>query len=352
LPTYLQIVNNVLTPLRWDEIDAGEFTDPNLTAVAVKQFVNEAKDTILSRIGYPLIEQQRVIDLLRTITGTDADGSGTDVYLEVTAGGVIQFSGSTTGSAVAAQPEDFASAVDGVIWTERKVKAESSAWPDQTFRISGTSGAGGDNPAMTLDSLDNTTTTPFIGTMAPTLNWKVAKDEYVLPANVRAIESAYCDAIPMRIVDSEDHMDREHAGQLNVADQPRELATIRATGTLTTATDYLRAIRIWPVQSGRKVLRINTLETLPDLSAYDDTWDLEPEVLRLIEQEAFFKCLNSRVQSDPDLAITNRSEIDKNLREWQMANQQADPTKRYRRAGPGEATRGNINDSRRRISGN
>ena len=309
MTTYLQVVNNVLVLMRWDPITELSFAEPPKPADAVKLFVNQAKDEVLSLIMYPLVEREFSI-FTRPTLQSDAVGSmayqgpGINTWL-------------TTVS------------LDQTLDVRRKLIGEELA-------VDGIEASNFDASWVRVASVPttNTFTTPTAYNTDFNLTpgkWSLFQDEYDLDPIAREITTMWSgQPLALLFQDEPTQGDRRFAGQY-IEGNPIEAMIYSSP-----YSGQVNQVQIRPVPVAQTQITYKSNCAIADYVAFDDIIELEAEVVKMIERKALQLALGSPIQNDPDLALTVESQTNAHIDQWRQAQTPRDAARRIRRETPGE----------------
>lgn len=113
---------------------------------------------------------------------------------------------------------------------------------------------------------------------------------------------------------------------------PREAAIFRSS-----TTGKIWRIQLHPVPLDRQLIRYRAVTRTPDLSDYDDFWELEPEIVTMIQDRATYKALMlPSTNSDPQLAVYLDRDLERRAERYVDSFHPPDAGRRRRRRGPDE----------------
>ena len=315
MANYLSLTNQVLDNLRWDSISQAEFSSPPDPAPAVKRFINQAKDEVLARIGGRLIEKEFLFETNRAITYATS--------------GPILVIGSGSGNA-----QIFAA--DPLFDSDWMVGAKIS-FPSTVYNQTALpTGAGLSDPTwrriVSIQSnMAATLDTEFTSESTHSNDWTIFRDEYDLDATVRQVLSVWTNNGPLALdfVSNVAELEMLYPGHATVS-SPERCAIYRSE-----TSGSIWAMRLYPAPEEREVIRYRAKYRLPDLSAYSDSWSLEPEIEAMIVDQATVKAVQTPIQNDPDLANVLGTDVRRRAIEWKQEYTPSDPNRRLRRQTPG-----------------
>ena len=309
MTTYLQAVNNVLTLMRWDPITEASFDNPPKPADAVKLFVNQAKDEVLSLSQYPLQEREFTFFTRPTLTSAD---TGSMAYQ----GPVINTWLTTVG-------------LDQELDVRRKLIG-------QELPVPGVELSDFDASWVRVASVPttNTFTTPTAYNTDFNLTpgqWFLFQDEYDLDPTAREITSMWSGQ-PLSLI-FQDEPTRE---DVRFPGQYVEGNPIQACIYSSPYTGQINQVQIRPVPLVQTQISYKANCAILDYVLSTDLIELEPEVVKMIQRKALQLALGSPIQNDPDLALTVESQTNAHIDQWRESNTPRDAGRRIRRETPGE----------------
>ena len=315
MANFLSLTNQVLDNLRWDSISQAEFSSPPDPAPAVKRFINQAKDEVFARIGGRLIEKEFLFETKRAITYLNSGN------ITISGVGGLQthlFSGSAL--------------FDSTWMVGAKINFPSVAYN----QVELPTGAGPTDPTWRRivsieSSLAMTIDTEFTSSDTLASDWTIWKDEYDLDATVRQVLSVWTNRGPLAIdfVSNVAELEALYPGHATIS-APERCAIYRSANS-----GSIWGMRLYPAPEEREVIRYRAKYRLPDLSAYSDSWSIEPEIEGMIVDQATVKAVNSPIQNDPDLAESLGQDVRRRAIEWKQEYAPSDPNRRLRRQTPG-----------------
>lgn len=320
MANYLSLTNQVLDNLRWDSVSQAEFSVPPDPAPAVKRFINQAKDEVLAMIGGRLIEKDFTFETDYARTQTSVGNSS----VIVATGAVL-----VSASPGALFSSDMASerwkvTLPSVTYTSGSLTGVADSTPHRIVTYS------------TVDTVlvDRAFTDGDISSSQS--DWTIYRDEYDLDATVRQVLSAWTNNGPLTLdfVNNVSELERYYPGDATIG-TPERIAIARSQ-----TTDYLWMARLWPAPEKREIIHYRAKWRLADLSAYSDSWTIEPEIETMIVDRATMKAVQTPIQNDPDLAQVLGQDLRRRAIEWKAEYTPSDPNRRIRRETPGSTLRG------------
>ena len=319
MANFLSLTNQVLDNLRWDSISQAEFSAPPDPAPAVKRFINQAKDEVLAMIGGRLIEKDFTFetDYARTQTSV-----GNSTVIVATGTALVAGSpGAIFTSAMATQR--WKVLLPSVTYTSGSLTGVADPTPHRIATYS------------TTDSVlvDRAFTDGDISSSQS--DWTIYRDEYDLDATVRQVLSAWTNNGPLALdfVSNVSELERYWPGDATIG-APERIAITRSQ-----TDSYLWMARLWPAPEKREIIHYRAKWRLADLSAYSDSWTIEPEIETMIVDRATMKAVQTPIQNDPDLAQVLGQDLRRRATEWKAEYTPSDPNRRIRRETPGNSLR-------------
>ncbi len=315
MANYLSLTNQVLDNLRWDPISQSDFDAPSDPSPAIKRFINQAKDEVLARIGGRLIEKEFLFETNRAIT-YDTSGSI-----------LVVGSGAGDSQILAADP----------LFDDDWMVGAKISFPSTVYnQLAAPTGVGPTDPTWRrIASIQSTTAATldaeFTSATTHSNDWTIFRDEYDLDSTVRQVLSAWTNRGPLALdfVSNVAELEAIYPGHATVS-SPERCAIYRSA-----TSGSIWAMRLYPAPEEREIIRYRAKYRLPDLSAYSDSWSLEPEIEAMIVDQATVKAVQTPIQNDPDLAQVLGTDVRRRAIEWKQEYAPSDPNRRLRRQTPG-----------------